>query len=87
MSLFEAREWWSAENDHQDDELRFGRRALCTGNVDNQVPGSEKIVVGSLAGQIRVYAPTQRNYRIEDLVLEKDLGKPILQISAGRFFS
>ena len=44
-----------------------------------------KIVTGSYHGMLRVYFPHQREYKIEDLMLEQDLGKPILQVAAGRF--
>lgn len=43
------------------------------------------IVCGSLQGILHVYKPMDRNFRVEDQVLERDMQQPILQISAGRF--
>ena len=42
-------------------------------------------MVGSLTGNLRVFFPSQRDYRVEDLIIEKNLQEPILQIDAGRF--
>lgn len=44
-----------------------------------------KIVTGSYHGMLRIYFPHQREYKIEDLMLEQDLGHPILQIECGKF--
>jgi Bardet-Biedl syndrome 9 protein len=46
---------------------------------------AEKIVIGSLAGVLRVYFPRQADYQVEDLKLEEDLNAPILQLAIGRF--
>ena len=46
-----------------------------------------KIVCGSINGTVRIYIPVEREYKIEHLILEQDLGKPILQISQGYFAS
>jgi Bardet-Biedl syndrome 9 protein len=45
---------------------------------------SDKIVIGSLEGTLRIYHPAQAEFRIEDLVHEEDLGAPILQLCIGR---
>lgn len=84
MSLFQAREWWSAQAG-QDEEFDVG--CLCVANVDNEPSGSNKIVTGSFQGTLRMYNPKQREYKIEDLILEKNLDLPILQLGAGRFVS
>ena len=55
------------------------------GNIDNSLPAMDKIVVGSLTGMLRIYSPTKPGYRIEDLVIEEDLGVPILQLLMGKF--
>lgn len=44
-----------------------------------------KVVTGSLQGILRVHHPAEAGFRIEDLLLEQDLGAPILQVSIGRF--
>jgi len=54
-------------------------------NIDNENNGNLKIVVGSFQGVLRIYYPRQRDYRVEDLILEQELEAPIIQLSAGRF--
>ncbi len=82
MSVFQLQEWWSVKvaDDEEFDVSCFG-----VGNVDNATNRSNKIVIGSLKGILRIYYPSRPNFRIEDLVLEENLGKPILQILLGRF--
>lgn len=82
MSLFRAREWWSTK---LGDEEEFDRGSMTVGNVDNDVDGSLKVVTGSFQGMLRVHHPVKADFRIEDLLLEQDLGAPILQVSIGRF--
>jgi Bardet-Biedl syndrome 9 protein len=82
MSLFQAREWWSAQAD-QDEEFDVG--CLCVANIDNEPGGTAKIITGSHQGKLRMYCAKQKEYRIEDLILEKHMEAPILQLAAGRF--
>ncbi|RLN50612.1 hypothetical protein BBJ29_002636 [Phytophthora kernoviae] len=82
MSLFQVREWWTAKGE-QDEEYTPG--ALVVGNVDNDASGHVKIVTGSLNGVLRVYCPTQSDFRIEHLLLEENLQRPILQLELGYF--
>lgn len=58
---------------------------MTLGNVDNDLDGSVKVVTGSFQGVLRVHHPVKADFRIEDLLLEQDLGAPILQVSVGRF--
>ncbi|XP_023334274.1 protein PTHB1 [Eurytemora carolleeae] len=84
MSLFKAREWWSA-----------GRReetssSLSVGTLTGGEQGNQQIIVGSLTGLLQVYQPTARQdqgYSVEDLMLEQRLGAPILQLKCGTFMS
>lgn len=69
----------------QDPHEEFDLSCFCIGNADNAFPIANKIIVGSQAGFLRMYHPTKPNFRIEDLVLEEQLGAPILQVSLGRF--
>lgn len=46
---------------------------------------AEKIVTGSFNGVLRVYYPRQRDYKIDDLMLEQSLDQPIIGLLAGRF--
>ncbi|KAF1792278.1 PTHB1, N-terminal domain [Phytophthora cactorum] len=82
MSLFQVREWWAAKGEH-DEEYTPG--ALVVGNVDNDASGHVKIVTGSLNGVLRVYCPTQSEFRIEHLLLEENIRRPILQLALGYF--
>lgn len=58
---------------------------MVAGNVDNDPEEGNKLVTGSLQGMLRVHYPRQSSFRIEDLLLEQDLGTPILQLAIGRF--
>ena len=40
----------------------------------------DKIVVGSFEGILRIFSPQARAFRTEDVLIEKDLGAPILQV-------
>eukprot|EP00929_Paragymnodinium_shiwhaense_P095010 TRINITY_DN55958_c0_g1_i1.p1 TRINITY_DN55958_c0_g1~~TRINITY_DN55958_c0_g1_i1.p1 ORF type:complete len:874 (+),score=217.80 TRINITY_DN55958_c0_g1_i1:84-2705(+) len=82
MSLFQAREWWSTQAG-QDEEFDTG--CLCVANIDNEPGGQGKIITGSFQGMLRMYCPKQKEYKIEDLILEKQLDFPILQLAAGKF--
>lgn len=84
MSLFQAREWWSVQAG-QDEEFDSG--CMCVANIDNEPGGANKIITGSFQGVLRMYYPKQKEYKIEDLILEKNLEMPILQIVAGKFVS
>lgn len=63
MSVFQLNEWWGVQVASAE-EFDFG--CLCLGNIDNAVLPSDKIVVGSLEGMIRIYNPSKPQYRIED---------------------
>lgn len=82
MSLFRAREWWSTKIG---DGEEFDCRSMAVGNIINETRGGMKVVTGSLQGILRVHHPAEAGFRIEDLLLEQDLGAPILQVSIGRF--
>lgn len=82
MSLFRAREWWSVKSDRVE-EYSYG--GLAVGNVDNDPSGQVKILTGSLHGMLRMYLPTQPEFRIDHLLLEENLGAPILQLELGCF--
>lgn len=42
-------------------------------------------MTGSLNGVLRMYYPAQNEYKIEHLLLEENLRRPILQIELGYF--
>jgi Bardet-Biedl syndrome 9 protein len=88
MSVFKAREWWSTQcGDTGLEEI--GNGCMAVGNLDNDMSdgGSAKIAVGSFSGILRIYKPSQREFRPDDLKLEQQLGAPILQLEIGLFSS
>lgn len=86
MSLFKARESWRARLSGSTGEAEeFDRGGLCTGNVDNDATGVTKLVVGSLQGVLRVYAPSANGGKLDDLLLESNVGSAILQVEIGEF--
>ena len=86
MSIFQAKEWWAAK---VGDDEEFDHNSICLANIDNDGESAEdKIVVGSFQGKLRIYKPNQKRnheYHVEDLVIEKDMKYPILQVGCGRF--
>eukprot|EP00744_Colponema_vietnamica_P033798 GILI01056283.1.p1 GENE.GILI01056283.1~~GILI01056283.1.p1 ORF type:complete len:171 (+),score=15.28 GILI01056283.1:113-625(+) len=82
MSLFQARDWWSTRCGTDEE---FDKGCLCVADIDNSREGHLKVITGSFQGMLRVYYPKQREYKIDDLVLEQNLEQPILQLEAGRF--
>lgn len=61
----------------------FHDKSICVGNADNSNPPQDKIIVGSFEGMLRIYSPVARQFRIEDVIIEKNLAAPILQVSCG----
>ena len=82
MSVFQVNEWWSVQVSSTEE---FDMGGMCIGNLDNANPPSDKIAVGSMEGVLRIFNPTRPTYRIEDLVIEENLGFPILQLLLGKF--
>ena len=81
-SMNSTLQWWRA-SPGADEE--FGPDALAVGNLDNELNGACKVATGSFAGMLRLYYPREREYRVEDLMLESNLDAPILQLAAGAF--
>lgn len=46
-----------------------------------------KVVTGSFQGVLRVYLPKERDFKVEDVLLEIELDQAILQLEAGVFTS
>ncbi|KAK7506674.1 hypothetical protein BaRGS_00002149 [Batillaria attramentaria] len=91
MSLFKTREWWSTSVGEAEE---FDHGCLCIANIDNDVNGTDKIILGSYHGILRIYNPRPQKtesgwsgYSPEDVVLEQAFQLPILQVEAGRFSS
>ena len=75
-------EEWRATNVGANEE--FHNNSICVGNVDNANPPMDKIVVGSFEGILRIFSPQQRQFKTEDVLIEKDLQAPVLQVSCAR---
>ena len=58
MSLFQLHDYWQTKL-NEGDEYDFGGMAI--GNADNQ--GGDKIIVGLLGGNLRIYEPKGNQYR------------------------
>ncbi|XP_025097943.1 protein PTHB1-like isoform X2 [Pomacea canaliculata] len=91
MSLFKTRDWWSTPVGEAEE---FDHGCLCVANIDNEVNGYDKIILGSYHGILRIYNPQPQKtengwsgYSAEDVILEQAFQQPILQVEAGRFSS
>ncbi|UJR27621.1 hypothetical protein I4U23_008902 [Adineta vaga] len=88
MSLFKAREWWSCQVGSGE---QFDYGCLKAGSFNDE--SNNKIIVGSHSGILRIYNPSNSdpesitNNHATDLLLEKNLGMPIVQIEIGNFIS
>ncbi|CAF2420164.1 unnamed protein product [Rotaria sp. Silwood2] len=88
MSLFKAREWWSCQVGSGE---QFDYGCLKVGSFTEDL--NNKVVVGSHQGILRIYSPSSSqsdsitNNHATDLLLEKNLGMPIVQIEIGKFVS
>jgi Bardet-Biedl syndrome 9 protein len=80
-SLFQLRDLWQTK--FADEE--FDVRSMAVGNVDNSSDGGDKIVIGSFQGVLRVLHPRKKGFQPEDLLLELNIGAPILQVEVGNF--
>lgn len=100
MSLFKAREWWSTNSGSEEfhdfgclcvaniDNLPTGHGKLVLPNCDHCKEDSDlsdKIIVGSFQGYLRVYEPHPPVFSPGHVILEKQLGHPVIQIAAGKF--
>lgn len=89
MSLFKARECWLTQCGI--DECFDGKTLLVT-TLNTEY---DLIIIGSHSGILRIYQPSLLKsdkghidgYKPTDLLIEKQLPHPILQISKGRLVS
>lgn len=91
MSLFKARDWWSTNCGNEE----FDKGCLCVANIDNNNDQNDKIIVGSHNGTLRVYQPHPEKqedgklncFQPDELLLERQLNFPVIDLAAGRFIS
>jgi len=79
MSLFQLKEKW---NTLVGDKEEFDSSSVWVGNIDNSNPPTDKIVIGSFQGFLRIFLPAFRSYKVDDLLLERNLQSAIYQVSA-----
>ncbi|CAK6967824.1 protein PTHB1%2C partial [Scomber scombrus] len=90
MSLFKARDWWSAALGEGEE---FDQGCICVGDVDNSGTGHDKVVVGSYMGMLRIFFPhTGKSSEpgqgaAEAQLLEVQLQNAIIQVEVGKFVS
>uniref|UniRef100_A0AAQ5X8P9 Bardet-Biedl syndrome 9 n=1 Tax=Amphiprion ocellaris TaxID=80972 RepID=A0AAQ5X8P9_AMPOC len=88
MSLFKARDWWSAALGEGEE---FDQGCLCVGDVDNSGTGHDKIVVGSYMGMLRIFSPhankSSETGIADAQLLEVQLQNAIIQVEVGKFVS
>lgn len=88
MSLFKARDWWSAALGEGEE---FDQGCLCVGDVDNSGTGHDKVVVGSYMGMLRIFSPhankSSEGVPMEAQLLEVQLQNAIIQVEVGKFVS
>lgn len=46
---------------------------------------ADKVIVGSFQGLIRIYTPHPPSFAASHVILEKQLGSPVLQVAASHF--
>jgi len=44
-----------------------------------------KEYIGSFEGYLRVYRPRTKEFKASDMILERNMGMPILQVECGAF--
>uniref|UniRef100_A0A3Q2U256 Bardet-Biedl syndrome 9 n=1 Tax=Fundulus heteroclitus TaxID=8078 RepID=A0A3Q2U256_FUNHE len=88
MSLFKARDWWSAALGEGEE---FDLGCLCVGDVDNSGTGHDKVVVGSYMGMLRIFSPNANKLSdsspADAQLLEVQLQNAIIQVEVGKFVS
>ncbi|XP_061918584.1 protein PTHB1-like isoform X3 [Entelurus aequoreus] len=90
MSLFKARDWWSAALGEGEE---FDQGCVCVGDVDNSGSGHDKVVVGSFMGMLRIFSPhaskptEEGQSSAEAQLLEIHLQNAIVQVELGKFVS
>lgn len=75
-------QWWTASPGAEEE---FGPDCITVGNLDNDPSGLNKVATGSFSGILRLYYPRDRDYRVDDLMLESRLDIPIIQLASGGF--
>lgn len=89
MSLFKARDFWTTICDTNE---QFDQNSLKKSKLGGD---DDYIITGSHSGVLRVFKPSSEvqedgkvtGFKASDLVIEKTLSQPILQVADGRLIS
>lgn len=89
MSLFKAREFWTSTCDTTE---QFDQSSLKKSKLSSD---QDYIITGNHSGVLRIFKPSseiQENgnitgFNANDLLIEKDLTNPILQVADGKLIS
>lgn len=89
MSLFKAREFWTTICDNCE---QFDQNSLKKSKLSSD---DDYIITGSHSGVLRIFKPSSEvlgdgrvtGFKPTDLLLEKILAQPILQIADGKLIS
>ncbi|CAG9461638.1 unnamed protein product [Pedinophyceae sp. YPF-701] len=84
MSLFSCKSWWSTRCG-QEEEFDVG--CMAVGDADNDPARMLEVVVGSFDGLLRVFRPVAEGFRAEHLLIEQNIGEPIIGVAVGRFWT
>ena len=60
MSVFQVKDWWSTKVSEGEE---FDVGCMMIGNIDNAPDRSNKIILASQSGALRIYLPARSGYR------------------------
>lgn len=84
MLQFKAGQLWSTRVSESGEQFDGGHLCVCN---NEESTGGDKLVIASMEGVLRIYLPRAEPFSPEHLVVERDLGEPIVQITTGRVVS
>lgn len=81
MSLFQSKVWWSTKLAGNEE---FDAGHLAVGKFGTR-DENHRVAVCSFDGRIRIFEPREGGYKPAHLLLEREEGKPILQVMTFKF--
>ncbi|GMH86005.1 hypothetical protein TL16_g10406 [Triparma laevis f. inornata] len=83
MSLFKAKDYWSTSLSSTS-LTEYDTSSITIAELTILDPPQPQIITGSLEGLLRIHVPNSEA-SAKDLLLEEDLGEPILSLKTGKF--
>ena len=80
MSIFQIKELWGTRVGANEE---YDKNSVCLDSYGGDV----KIIIGSFEGYLRVYKPKSKEFTASDMILERNMMLPILQVSCGAYHS